>query len=335
MRPGRDWQALVRAPRLHGVSGAGPASRFFVERVTAYAARDPAGSSASRSGSSGCSLGGDRDPPEPGALPGARLVPVLWVLLWKVPGLAFPFGLLLPLAVVGLGVAWRRAPVLAASVVLLGLTVAAFFVTARYRAPLVPLLALFAAAGRPVGGRRGEPAGAGGGRRRRPSASTSSPTLARGRCPPDERRRRAGPGPLARARGPAPGGPRALRAARAGGARARSTHGTASPSWRPRSGIAAEAERRWRGSAELEPEFLDTALLLARAALDAGCGPEAEGFARRAVALDARSDLARRAPRRRPGAPGRPAGRSPGGLSRPGLRRARSRSRPRRPPVRA
>ena len=36
---------------------------------------------------------------------------------------------------------------LAASVVLLGLAVAAFFVTGRYRAPLVPLLALFAAAG--------------------------------------------------------------------------------------------------------------------------------------------------------------------------------------------
>ena len=29
MRPGRDWQALVRAPRLHGVAGAASASRFF------------------------------------------------------------------------------------------------------------------------------------------------------------------------------------------------------------------------------------------------------------------------------------------------------------------
>ena len=53
MRPGRDWQALVRAPLLHGVSGAGPASRFFVERVTPYAGRDPAGSPRSRRGSSG------------------------------------------------------------------------------------------------------------------------------------------------------------------------------------------------------------------------------------------------------------------------------------------
>ena len=43
----------------------------------------------------------------------------------------------------------------------------------------------------------------------------------------------------------------------------------------------------------LVPEFPDTALLLARAALEAGCGTEAETFARRAVALDPRSELAR------------------------------------------
>ena len=108
---------------------------------------------------------------------------MLRVLLWKVPGIAFPFGLLLPLAAVGLGVAWRRAPVLAASVVLLGLAVAAFFVTARYRAPLVPLLALFAAAGRAVGGRRGEPAGARGGRLRSRRPSISLANLGQGPMP--------------------------------------------------------------------------------------------------------------------------------------------------------
>jgi tetratricopeptide (TPR) repeat protein len=53
---------------------------------------------------------------------------------------------------------------------------------------------------------------------------------------------------------------------------------------------AALALARIRG---LEPEFLDTALLLARAALEAGCGAEAEVFAHRAMALDGRSDLAR------------------------------------------
>ena len=161
--------------------------------------------------------GGAEIPRNQELYPARAWSPVLWVLLWKVPGLAFPFGLLLPLAAVGLGVAWRRAPVLAASVVLLGLAVAAFFVTGRYRAPLVPLLAVFAAAG--VRWAAIEASG-----RARVAAGAVAvgvyllANLGQGPMPrPDERRRRAGPGALARARGPAPGGPRALRAARARG----------------------------------------------------------------------------------------------------------------------
>jgi tetratricopeptide (TPR) repeat protein len=73
---------------------------------------------------------------------------VLRVLVWKVGAFGFPFGLLLPLAFVG-GVAARRhvdrslllfLALYAASVVLV-------FVSGRYRAPLVPALAVLAAAG--------------------------------------------------------------------------------------------------------------------------------------------------------------------------------------------
>ncbi len=48
------------------------------------------------------------------------------------------------------------------------------------------------------------------------------------------------------------------------------------------------------GEGWAERVFPDTAVLLARVAIAAGCGPEAEGFAARAVALDGGSDLARR-----------------------------------------
>jgi predicted Zn-dependent protease len=44
----------------------------------------------------------------------------------------------------------------------------------------------------------------------------------------------------------------------------------------------------------LEPEFPDTALLLARAALAAGCAAEAAAFADRAAALDGNAAVARR-----------------------------------------
>ena len=218
LRPGRDWQALVRAPALQGVTGAGPASRFFTERVSAYAGQDPGGFVRLQVRKIGLLLQGNEIPRNQEIYPTRTWSPVLRALLWKAPGIAFPFGLLLPLAVVGLGVAGRRAPVLAASVVLLGLTVVAFFVTARYRAPLVPLLALFAAAAVRWAVVEASP------RARLAAAAVAAAVylLANARtgtdAVADERRRRAGPGPLARERGPAPGGPRAVRAARPGGA---------------------------------------------------------------------------------------------------------------------
>jgi len=70
MRPGRDWQALVRAPRLHGVSGAGPASRFFVTRVASYARSDPAAFAALQAHKLRLLIGGNEIPRNhPGAQP--------------------------------------------------------------------------------------------------------------------------------------------------------------------------------------------------------------------------------------------------------------------------
>ena len=265
MRPGRDWQALVRAPRLHGVSGAGPASRFFVERVTAYAAREPVAFLRLQVRKLRLLAGGAEIPRNQELYPARAWSPVLWVLLWKVPGLAFPFGLLLPLAAVGLGVAWRRAPVLAASVVLLGLAVAAFFVTGRYRAPLVPLLAVFAAAGVrwaaiEASGRARVAAGA---------VAVGVYLLANlGQGPMPVRMNADAEQGLAHwleREGRRPGGPRALRAARARGA------GLVRRMVRGRPAVAGARAAGPQAAAalatirELEPEFLDTALLLARA----------------------------------------------------------------------
>ena len=137
----------------------GPASRFFVERVTAYAAREPVVFLAPP-GPEAPVAPRRREIPRNQGSTRLALSPVRRVLLWKVPGLAFPFGLLLPLAVVGLGVAWRRAPVLAASVVLVGLAVAPFSVRVVTVRP-GPALAVFAA-----GASGGRPTRQAGGRRR-------------------------------------------------------------------------------------------------------------------------------------------------------------------------
>jgi 4-amino-4-deoxy-L-arabinose transferase-like glycosyltransferase len=292
LRPGRDWQALLRAPRLHGVSGAGPASRFFVRRVTAFAKDDPAGFLALQAWKLRLLAGGNEIPRNQEIYPVRAWSPVLRALLWKVPGLAFPFGLVLPLAVVGLGVTWRRAPVLAAAVVLLGLAVAAFFVTGRYRAPLVPLLALFAAAG--VRWLLVEA---------RPPARVAAGVVAGAVYLLSN----LGQGPMpARMNADAEEGlahwlerenrrPEALalyqRIARESPSSFDAWYGVTQLA--RVLGEHTEADAALARIRALEPAFADTALLLARAALAAGCGAEAETFARRALALDPLSELAR------------------------------------------
>ncbi len=292
MRPGRDWQALLLAPRLQGVSGAAPASRFFVDRVVAYAGRDPGGFIALQARKLRLLAGGDEIPRNQEIYPARAWSPVLRILLWKVPGLAFPFGLLLPLGIVGLAVASRQAPLLAASAAVLAVAVLAFFVTARYRAPLVPLLALFAAAGvrwAVVEARARARLGAavlalgvyllanlGQG----PMPSRMNPDAEQGLAHWLEREGRR---------------PEALslyeRLARETPGSFDAWYGVAQlASVLGHRGEADAALARIRG---LEPAFPDTAVLLALTALGAGCGPEAVAFARRAQALDPHSDLTR------------------------------------------
>ncbi len=72
---------------------------------------------------------------------------VLAALLWK-RGLAYPSGVLIPLGLVGIGLALRdarRHALVLGAMALQGAFVVAFFVTERYRLPLLPLLAIYAA----------------------------------------------------------------------------------------------------------------------------------------------------------------------------------------------
>jgi 4-amino-4-deoxy-L-arabinose transferase-like glycosyltransferase len=78
-----------------------------------------------------------------------RFAPTLHVTLWK-KGLAFPAGLLIPLAVVGLVVTLRDRKRLVLPYLYLGCQSAAvllFFVCERFRVPLLPVLIPFAVAG--------------------------------------------------------------------------------------------------------------------------------------------------------------------------------------------
>jgi len=147
IRPDLHWKRFVQEPRRAGVRTAAGASSYFVAKVIRYAASDPAGFARLQIKKLCLFLAGNEIPRNQEIYPARAYSPVLRALLWKVPGLAFPFGVLMPLGVLGLVIGARRAPLLAAIVLLYAAGVLAFFITARYRAPLVPLLLVFAAEG--------------------------------------------------------------------------------------------------------------------------------------------------------------------------------------------
>ena len=147
IRPDRVWTEFTKEPFQHGVTTQSGASAYWTDRVLTWAATHPVDFLALQGKKLLLFLGGDEIYRNQAIYPSRQDSPVLAALLWKVPGLAFPFGVLAPLALLGLVVAWRKAPLLASIVLLYSLGVLAFFIAARYRVPLVPYLAIFAVEG--------------------------------------------------------------------------------------------------------------------------------------------------------------------------------------------
>lgn len=147
VRPDAQWKDLTAEPVRHGIWSKAGASDYFVRKVTDWGRRDPGGFVLLQLRKVQLLFNGNEIFRNQAIYPARAYSPVLLVLLWKLPGIAFPFGVLVPLSVLGLVVCWRRAPLLAWIIVAYAVANLAFFITARYRVPLVPYLAVFAAAG--------------------------------------------------------------------------------------------------------------------------------------------------------------------------------------------
>ena len=147
VRPDIRWKDLTAEPERHGIWTKTGASNYFVAKVVDWAREDPLDFLRLQLRKARLLLGGDEIFRNQAIYPSRAYSPVLFLFLWKVPGVAFPFGVLAPLSLLGLVVAWKRAPLLAWIVVVYALANVAFFITARYRAPLIPYLAIFAAEG--------------------------------------------------------------------------------------------------------------------------------------------------------------------------------------------
>ncbi len=150
IRPGRDWQELTDMPeREAGITGKA-GSQFFFSRSWDYLTSDPAGYAFLQIRKLYLFWRGDEIPRNLDPYFARRHSWLLQGLLW-IRGLAFPFGIASPLALAGLFLYLRsprdRTPtgdLLLLFTVAYTISVVLFFVTGRYRLPVVPPLLLFA-----------------------------------------------------------------------------------------------------------------------------------------------------------------------------------------------
>jgi tetratricopeptide (TPR) repeat protein len=150
IHPGIDWERLVAEPLAAGFITAGERSRYFYERGLDSIAADPVGWIGLMGRKAWKLVQGPEIKRNQDIYFSRAHSRTLALLLWD-RGLSFPHGLLAPIVLMGLALTWRqRHPTLRILRLFLAsysVSVLLFFVTSRYRVPLVPVAAVFAAAG--------------------------------------------------------------------------------------------------------------------------------------------------------------------------------------------
>ena len=147
-RPGLEWGRIVGLARKAGIDRPSHQSRFFLARSWDYIGSQPFDYISLLARKLFLFWHGDEIGRNQDIYFWRNYSTVLAATLWKW-GIAFPFGIIAPLALLGLLLSGRRQELVlfAAFVGVYCLSVVAFFPTARYRAPLLPLLVFFATLG--------------------------------------------------------------------------------------------------------------------------------------------------------------------------------------------
>lgn len=148
IRPGPDWERLARLPHAEGMVSPARAQTWYLDRVAEYIRRQPGHFAAGLLRKTRLFFNAREVPRVLSPYLHRRYSSLLGLLTWQVGSFGFPFGLIAPLALLGMIVGYRDPPyrmvaigyaaVAAGSVIL-------FFVASRYRLPIVPVLAVFSA----------------------------------------------------------------------------------------------------------------------------------------------------------------------------------------------
>ncbi len=150
IRPGYEWDRLLNEPIRLGIRTAGGQSAYFMDKALGLIAADPAGYARLLLKKLFLFANGNEIMRDLDIYPFRQYSSLLSLLAWK-KWLAFPFGVLLPLALLGMAMALRHRVTGAGLLLLIILAhvavLLAFFITARYRLNILPFLIAFAAYG--------------------------------------------------------------------------------------------------------------------------------------------------------------------------------------------
>ena len=148
IRPGYDWEQLVAWPQREGVADVRDFPQFFYSQVMRYATQRPLSFLAGLGEKTLKFMTSREVPRNLDIYMFRQWSPLLGALAWKAFSFGFPFGVVGPLAAVGLMFRWRVTPMVVKLFILLyPLAVILVFVTGRYRLPVVPVMLILAAAG--------------------------------------------------------------------------------------------------------------------------------------------------------------------------------------------
>lgn len=148
VRPGWDWDTLTLLPARHGIPPGRETSRFFAQQVRAYVREYPVHFLQGLATKTLHLLSPRELPRNVDLYTLTEWTPTLGLLVWRLGPWGFPFGVILPLALLGLLARGRRAPLPTwMPLILYAGGVVLVFATTRYRSPLLPLLLIHAVVG--------------------------------------------------------------------------------------------------------------------------------------------------------------------------------------------
>jgi tetratricopeptide (TPR) repeat protein len=157
IRPGEYWRRLIRSGTSETVQTPAQQSAHFYRQAWSFARAEPFAFLTGLGRKAVRVVNAREIPRNVDLYVHSGFSPVLGVLCWRWGSFAFPFGFVAPFAVVGMIVSSRwglrpsrtrpgRAALLAFALIY-SVSVVLFFVTARYRLPVVTVMVLFAAVG--------------------------------------------------------------------------------------------------------------------------------------------------------------------------------------------